>query len=49
MFILNFIKNWWKARMITKELVQLSDEELKDMGILRSEIDDIAHGRLILH
>lgn len=49
MTVLNSIKHWWKARVAENQLSRLTDAELKDIGILRSEIRDIAHGRVALH
>lgn len=49
MTVLNTVKHWWKARVAENQLARLTDAELKDIGILRSEIRDVAHGRAVLH
>lgn len=49
MTVINTVKHWWKARVAENQLARLTDAELKDIGILRSEIRDVAHGRVALH
>lgn len=40
------IRDYLVARSAMRDLERLSNEELRDIGILRSEIYDAAHGRL---
>ena len=40
------IRNFFVARNAMRDLERLSNEELRDIGILRSEIYDAAHGKL---
>ena len=35
----NYLKTWRYHRQVIKELNQLSDQQLKDMGINRGDID----------
>lgn len=35
---------WWRRRMTIKELRKLTDDELLDIGVLRSEIEDYVNG-----
>ena len=37
------IENWYKARATRKALSRLSDRELKDIGLVRDDIDHIAN------
>lgn len=47
--ITEFLRHWISARTAEAQLARLSDDELKDIGILRSEIHDVARGRVVLH
>lgn len=47
--VTKFLRHWISARTAEAQLARLSDDELKDIGILRSEIHDVARGRIILH
>ena len=40
------IRNYFVARAAMRDLERLSNEELRDIVILRSEIYDAAHGKL---
>lgn len=43
--MLNFIAAWRRERTVLRELSRLSDRELADLGIARSDIRAIADGR----
>nr|WP_322100117.1 DUF1127 domain-containing protein [Geminicoccus harenae] len=36
------IKRWWLYRQTMNELSRLSDRELYDIGVLRSELESVA-------
>ena len=36
------VKRWWLYRQTMTELSRLSDRELSDIGLIRSEIDRVA-------
>jgi len=38
---------WNDARVTRKALTELSDRELEDIGLIRGNIDYVAHGNLI--
>jgi uncharacterized protein YjiS (DUF1127 family) len=40
--ILSRLNAWMRYRETVRELSKLSDRELNDLGIVRSEIDDVA-------
>ena len=42
--MLNFIANWRREREAVRELSRLSDRELADLGIARSDIRAVAEG-----
>ena len=42
--MLNFIASWRREREAVRELSRLSDRELADLGIARSDIRAIAEG-----
>ncbi len=44
--ISNWIGNWMRYRAAVRELSQLSDRELNDLGIHRAEIDLVARQSL---
>lgn len=39
------VREWRATHRTTEELSQLSDEQLRDIGVLRGEIADIARNR----
>jgi uncharacterized protein YjiS (DUF1127 family) len=43
-FIIQKIEAWRRYREVTRELSQMSDHELADIGISRCEISNIARG-----
>ena len=42
--MLNFIASWRREREAVRELTRLSDRELADLGIARSDIRAVAEG-----
>ena len=42
--MLNFIANWRREREAVRELSRLTDRELADLGIARSDIRAVASG-----
>lgn len=42
--MLNYIANWRREREAVRELSRLSDRELADLGIARSDIRAVAEG-----
>lgn len=42
--MLNFIANWRREREVVRELSRLSNRDLADLGIARSDIRTIAQG-----
>lgn len=42
--MLNFITSWRREREAVRELTRLSDRELADLGIARSDIRAVAEG-----
>lgn len=41
------VEAWNDARITRKALAELSDRELEDIGLIRGNIDYVAHGNLI--
>lgn len=39
------LKTWWRAEGDLAKLAGLNDRMLKDMGLERSELRDLVHGR----
>ena len=44
--ITNWFENWMRYRAAVRELSQLSDRELNDLGIHRTDIDMVARQSL---
>jgi uncharacterized protein YjiS (DUF1127 family) len=42
--MLNFLASWRRERTVLRELSRLSDRELADLGVARSDIRAIADG-----
>ena len=45
--MLNFIAQWRRERETIRELSRLSDRELADLGVARSDIKAVAGGALV--
>jgi uncharacterized protein YjiS (DUF1127 family) len=41
--IITFIRNWQQSYQGVWELSQLNDQELADLGLIRSDISRVAH------
>ena len=45
--IFNAIRKWHNRSRISYELSSMSDRQLADIGISRSDIDAVVHGRFV--
>ena len=41
--VITFLRNWRKSYQGVRELSQLNDHELADLGLIRSDISRVAH------
>jgi uncharacterized protein YjiS (DUF1127 family) len=41
--VIKFLRNWQQSYRGVRELSQLNDQELADLGLIRSDISRVAH------
>ena len=47
--VIKFLRNWRQSCQGVRELSQLNDRELADLGLIRSDISRVAHGEVAHH